>query len=180
MPLSVSSEYFARLPVWSRNVLTPTPEEIEAVARALWIASALDVMKTGWAAKAWDDPNSPAFLREFDRRDYRRNARAAILALDSHREEKALPEKSASGRSPCCTVSYSGADHFPKGITWYITWLPKGYAPTKEDELVCAVPDKGNWDSFGLREGEHPPLIQAICAAVEKFMIQAAPQKREA
>lgn len=74
-------------------------------------------------------------------------------------------------RKPCCTVSYSGSDHFPKGITWYVTWLPKGYAPTNEDQLVCAFPDQG-WDEYGLGEGKRPPLIQAVVEAIEKYYSQ--------
>jgi len=73
-------------------------------------------------------------------------------------------------REPCCTVSFSGSEHFPKCATWYVTWLPKGYAPTSSDRLVCALPDPtGEWSNYGLRAGERPPLIEALVKTIEEF-----------
>lgn len=72
---------------------------------------------------------------------------------------------------PCCTVGFSGSDHFPKGATWYVTWLPKGYAPTTEDRLICAFPDPtGEWSDYGLKEGKRPPLIEAVVTAIEAHL----------
>ena len=72
-------------------------------------------------------------------------------------------------REPCCTISYSGSVHFPKGGTWYIWWLPKGYAPTDEDVMICALPEQNGWEAYGLSRGERPPLVQAVVDVIEAF-----------
>ena len=76
-------------------------------------------------------------------------------------------------REPCCTVSLSGSDHFPKGTTWYVEWLPKGYGPSNEDRLICAFPDPGGaWceAGYGLSEERRPPLIAAVVKAINEHL----------
>lgn len=76
-------------------------------------------------------------------------------------------------REPCCSVGLSGESRFPRGVTWYVTWLPKGYAPTFEDRMVCAFPAPldGSWDDCSLSKGKRPPIIEAVCAAIEAALI---------
>ena len=46
-------------------------------------------------------------------------------------------------------------------------WLPKGYAVSLEDRLICTFFDTGClWDEFGPKNP--PPLIKAVCRAIEK------------
>lgn len=78
-------------------------------------------------------------------------------------------------REPCCMVSLTGIGkndgHIPRGSLWLVTWLPKGYAPTMLDRLICAFPDpEGLWDDYGLSEGKRPPLIEAAVKAIEDYM----------
>lgn len=61
-----------------------TPAEVEAVARAIWIAGAIDVMNNGWPALMWDNGQ----MEDVDKEPYRRNARAAIAALDAARRKE--------------------------------------------------------------------------------------------
>jgi hypothetical protein len=71
-------------------------------------------------------------------------------------------------RSPCCSVGYGGEN---PDLTWHIHWLPKGYAITAADRFVCAFaePEDGSWEGYGLAAGKRPPLIEAVCAAIETF-----------
>lgn len=71
-------------------------------------------------------------------------------------------------RGPCCSVGYGG--DYPN-LRWRVAWLPKGYAITAEDRFVCgfADPGDGSWDEYGLSAGKRPPLIEAVCAAIETF-----------
>lgn len=81
----------------------------------------------------------------------------------------ALPAR-PSTRDPCCSVGFSGSDHFPRGVTWYVWWLPRGYATTPEDRILCAFPDQG-WNEYGLGgQLPRPPLIEAVCKRIEQFM----------
>ena len=52
---------------------------------------------------------------------------------------------------------------------WHISWLPKGFAPTREDFIICLVaePPGEDWSDYGLARGERPPLVEAICSAIE-------------
>lgn len=69
---------------------------------------------------------------------------------------------------PHCSVGFSGADHFPKGGTWYITWMPKGYAPSSDMKMVCAIPDQGWANTYSVARDEGwPPLVAAIVQAIE-------------
>ena len=79
-------------------------------------------------------------------------------------------------REPCCTVWFSGSDHFPKGPTYYITWLPKGYGPDPDERLICAFPSPvfAGEGEEGLSKGRRPPIIEAIADAIEKFMAEQA------
>lgn len=79
----------------------------------------------------------------------------------------------------CCSVGiggpYSIAVHgLEPGchVPWHITWLPNGYAPTPDDYVVCLVaqPPGEDWSRYSLSRGERPPLIEAVCAAIEKHM----------
>lgn len=88
--------------------------------------------------------------------------------------ERTLPPKV---RGACCSVGYGGPYEIAKyGLEpgckhpYHISWLPNGYAPTHDDYIICLVacPPKENWDHFGLAKGERPPLIEAICSAIEK------------
>ncbi len=82
-------------------------------------------------------------------------------------------------REACCTVGFGGdyriaAHGLEPGChhPWHITWLPKGYGPTREDYVICLVaqPPNEDWEQYGLSKGKRPPLIEAICAAIETHM----------
>ncbi len=55
---------------------------------------------------------------------------------------------------------------------WHIVWLPKGYAPTRDDYCICLVakPPDEDWSESGVGEGNLPPLIEAICKAIDDHM----------
>lgn len=74
-------------------------------------------------------------------------------------------------REGVCSVSLSGSEHFPRGVTWYVTWLPHGYAPTKDDRLICAFPFiDGEHDGFGLGGPEPPPPeIKVVADALTDY-----------
>lgn len=78
-----------------------------------------------------------------------------------------------------CAVGYGGPYEIAiNGLEpgckrpWHISWLPKGYAPTRDDFVICLVaePPGGNWDQYGLARGERPPMIEAICTVIEEQM----------
>lgn len=76
-------------------------------------------------------------------------------------------------REPCCTVGYTGCEkngHIPGGPLWTVEWLPKGYAVTLEDRLICTFFDTDHlWDGkFGPKSP--PPLIKAVCKAIEDHL----------
>jgi hypothetical protein len=80
---------------------------------------------------------------------------------------------------PCCSVGTGGAYRIAAhGLEpgcdspWHISWLPKGYAPTHDDYVICLVarPPDEDWSECGLSEGNRPPLVQAICNAIEAHM----------
>lgn len=75
-----------------------------------------------------------------------------------------------------CSVGFGGNYSVPPdGLMpgcrhpWHITWLPHGYAPTADDFVVCVVaePPGADWSEYGLSAGIRPPLIEAICSAIE-------------
>ena len=85
-------------------------------------------------------------------------------------EANSMDLRSGKGR---CSVYISGADHFPRGITWYVEWLPKGCGPTSDDVFVCAFHDAGGkwWDAgYRLKAGARPPVIDAAVRAIEEYM----------
>ena len=54
---------------------------------------------------------------------------------------------------------------------WLLTWLPSGYGPTKKDKLLFSYFDTdGKFDNFSVRDGQRPPIIDAVCAAIEKHI----------
>lgn len=71
-----------------------------------------------------------------------------------------------------CAVGYGGKLY--QDAPYIVYWLPTGYAPTKHDRLVCffAEPENGWGKSYSLREGERPPIIEAVCKTIEKFMAE--------
>lgn len=75
-------------------------------------------------------------------------------------------------RKPHCTVGYTGCKkngHIPGGPLWTVTWLPKGYAVTLEDRLICTFFDtEHTWDEFGPKNP--PPLIKVVCKAIEDHL----------
>ena len=75
-------------------------------------------------------------------------------------------------QEPCCTVGYSICEkngHIPGGPLWTVEWLPKGYAVSLEDRLICTFFDTGClWDEFGPKNP--PPLIKAVCRAIENHL----------
>lgn len=77
-------------------------------------------------------------------------------------------------REPCCTVGCAICEkngHIPGGPLWIIEWLPKGYGPSLEDRLICTFFDTEHcwdWDEFGPKSP--PPLIKAVCRAIEKHL----------
>lgn len=82
-------------------------------------------------------------------------------------------------REPCCSVGYGGdyeicAHGLESGCKrpWHISWLPKGYGPTRDDFIIClvAVPPGDDWSRYGLAKGKRPPIIEAICVAIEDQM----------
>lgn len=79
-------------------------------------------------------------------------------------------------REPCCTVgltSYEKQGHIPGGLIWTVTWLPKGFGPSMQDRLICTFFDtEGRWptERFGLQMETRPPLIRAVCDAIEKHL----------
>lgn len=90
-------------------------------------------------------------------------------------------------REPCCSVGVGGdykiaAMGLDSGCSspWHISWLPKGYAPTHDDFVICLVaePPGEDWSEYGLKEGTRPPLVQAVVDAIESHMAakkQSAP-----
>ncbi len=82
-------------------------------------------------------------------------------------------------RSPCASPGCGGDYRIPaSGLDpgyrwpWHISWLPKGYAVTEDDRVVCVVapPHDEDWSDI---EGR-PPLVEAICEAIERYMIGRA------
>lgn len=99
----------------------------------------------------------------------------AIARKEVERMARQVDERAhgdiSGGRSACCAVSFSSADHFPKGAAWFVTWLPRGYAPTPDDRLICAFPDQEEWgDNYTLRAGNRPPMIEAVCTAITEAL----------
>ena len=79
-----------------------------------------------------------------------------------------------SEREPCVSVGYTGREvHHKNRECWEIYWLPKGYGPTHEDRQVCTVYFESSDDErHGLAKGKRPPIVEAVCDAVEEFMRQ--------
>lgn len=77
----------------------------------------------------------------------------------------------ASVRKGCVAVGYGGE---VGAAPWHVMWLPKGYAVTAGDRMVCYFAEPQNsWSkSYGLKEGHRPPLIEAVCKAIEQFMAE--------
>lgn len=87
-------------------------------------------------------------------------------------------------RSACCAVGYGGGYRIqPSGLDpgckdpWHISWLPHGYAPTKDDFVICLVaqPPGEDWSESSLGRGERPPLIEKVCATIEQHMAEQEP-----
>lgn len=83
-----------------------------------------------------------------------------------------------------CTVGRGGPYQIAKSglepgceYPWHILWLPKGYAPTHNDYCICLIakPPDEDWSEFGVKRGKRPPLIDAICEAIEKHMKNRGP-----
>lgn len=88
-----------------------------------------------------------------------------------------------SGRRAAVSVGYSWCEkkgHIPGGPIWMLHWLPKGYAPTKEDRLLCVFFDTSErWEGGGLRMPEDcdedkprpmPRLLQIVAKAIENHL----------
>jgi hypothetical protein len=82
-------------------------------------------------------------------------------------------------REACCSVGLGGPYEIAtSGLEpgcrhpWHISWLPKGYAPTPDDFIVCLIaePPGEDWSEYGLSRGLRPPLVEAVCAAIEAAM----------
>lgn len=82
-------------------------------------------------------------------------------------------------REPCCAVGTGGPFVIPpSGLEpgcrhpWHISWLPKGFATTPEDYIIAVIaePAGEDWSIYGFGRGERPPLIEAICAAIESTL----------
>lgn len=79
-------------------------------------------------------------------------------------------------RESCVSFGYSGCDkngHIPGGPIWMLHWLPKGYAPTKEDRLLAVFFDtEDRWIDCGLGSKRRPlpRLLQVVKEAVEKHL----------
>lgn len=79
-------------------------------------------------------------------------------------------------REPCCTVGYTWCDkngHIPGGPLWMVEWLPKGYAISLEDRLICTFFDTGGlWKAYepGPQEDHTPPLIRVVVKAIEEHL----------
>lgn len=76
---------------------------------------------------------------------------------------------------PCISIGLSGCDkndHIPGGVIWMLHWLPKGYAPTKEDRLLGVFFDTdGRWNDYGLGgKRPLPPLLAAVKKAIEDHL----------
>ncbi len=88
-------------------------------------------------------------------------------------------------RKAHCAVGRGGFEIPKSGLQpgceypWHIAWLPKGYGPTHGDYIICLVakPPDEDWSNFRLRRGKRPPLIEAICEAIEKHMEAKALQR---
>jgi hypothetical protein len=83
-------------------------------------------------------------------------------------------------RTACCSVGLGGPYEIPESgddhgckYPWHICWLPKGYAVTPNDYVICLVaePPDEDWEKFGLGKGSRPPLIEAICKTIENYML---------
>ncbi len=86
----------------------------------------------------------------------------------------------------CCAVGIGGPYEIANcGLEpgckypWHIIWLPNGYGITPDDYCICLVakPPGEDWSQFSLEKGRRPPLIEAICEAVEKQMKVTLPQQ---
>jgi len=73
------------------------------------------------------------------------------------------------------SFGYSWCDksgHIPGGPIWMLSWLPKGYAPTREDRLLAVFFDTdGSWDEAGLGDSAPlPPLLAVVQKAVQEYL----------
>lgn len=78
-------------------------------------------------------------------------------------------------REACVSVGYTGCEkngHIPGGPIWVIEWLPRGYAPTKEDRKLAVFFDTdGAWEGYGLGgKRPLPPLLQAVKETIESYL----------
>lgn len=53
---------------------------------------------------------------------------------------------------------------------WAVQWLPKGYAVTLEDRLICAFFDTELLWGKEFGPTNPPPLIKAVCKAIEDHL----------
>ena len=79
---------------------------------------------------------------------------------------------------PCHTVARTRSENFPYGAIWTITYLPKGYGPSREDRFVCAFAHRYEWGCFGICEGQRPPEIDVVVKALDDYARCIIPAQR--